>query len=200
MGTRGPAPAARAPPRQPGPRPSLRPRDSPTPLLPKPSRNLSAPARCPLWGWGRRTGAFSRPLPCHPGPAVLAQRLATPLLPTKTAGEITEHNVAELFREMAAWGRPRAAQGDSEQVQGGAEGSPEPGKPRTQAVPLRRQAGLGCSCLGESGTRTLVPGFRLRVFEVQAWTGTVSKAWTSNLPFPTSGLFFTLLFEFLSLF
>ncbi|KAB0346434.1 hypothetical protein FD754_011291 [Muntiacus muntjak] len=59
---------------------------------------------------------------------------------------------------------------DSEQVQGGAEGSPELGKPRTRAVPLRRQAGLGCSCLGESGTRTLVPGFRLRVFEVQAWT------------------------------
>ncbi|XP_017918587.1 PREDICTED: dynein assembly factor 3, axonemal isoform X6 [Capra hircus] len=47
--------------------------------------------------------------------------------PEKTAGEITEHNVAELFREMAAWGHPRAAEGDPEQVQGGAEGSPEPG-------------------------------------------------------------------------
>ncbi|XP_017918582.1 PREDICTED: dynein assembly factor 3, axonemal isoform X2 [Capra hircus] len=46
--------------------------------------------------------------------------------PVKTAGEITEHNVAELFREMAAWGHPRAAEGDPEQVQGGAEGSPEP--------------------------------------------------------------------------
>ena len=90
--------------------------------------------RSKVWGWGRGKGVFSRPLPCHPGPGVLAQRLATPLLPTKTAGEITEHNVAELFREMAAWLRPRAAQGDSEQVQGGAEGSPEPGKPRTRAV------------------------------------------------------------------
>ncbi|XP_052512573.1 dynein axonemal assembly factor 3 [Budorcas taxicolor] len=46
--------------------------------------------------------------------------------PVKTACEITEHNVAELFREMAAWGHPRAAEGDPEQVQGGAEGSPEP--------------------------------------------------------------------------
>ncbi|XP_069405573.1 dynein axonemal assembly factor 3 [Ovis canadensis] len=46
--------------------------------------------------------------------------------PVKTAGEITEHNVGELFREMAAWGHPRAAEGDPEQVQGGAEGSPEP--------------------------------------------------------------------------
>ncbi|XP_061245295.1 dynein axonemal assembly factor 3 isoform X3 [Bos javanicus] len=46
--------------------------------------------------------------------------------PVKTACEITEHNVAELFREMAAWGHPRAAEGDPEQVQGGAEGSSEP--------------------------------------------------------------------------
>lgn len=151
-------------------------------------------------GGGVGRGAFFRHLQCHRGPAVLAQRLATPLLPPKTACEITEHNVAELFREMAAWGHPRAAEGDPEQVQGGAEGSSEPGKPRTGAVPLRWQAGLGRSHLGESGTRTLVPGFRLRVFEVQAWIGSVSKAWTSDLPFPTSGLFFTLLFEFLSLF
>ncbi|XP_055266585.1 dynein axonemal assembly factor 3 isoform X1 [Moschus berezovskii] len=49
--------------------------------------------------------------------------------PVKTAGEITEHNVAELFREMAAWGRPRTSQGDPEQVQGGTEGSPEPAAP-----------------------------------------------------------------------
>ncbi|XP_059733614.1 dynein axonemal assembly factor 3 isoform X2 [Bos taurus] len=48
--------------------------------------------------------------------------------PVKTACEITEHNVAELFREMAAWGHPRAAEGDPEQVQGGAEGSSEPGQ------------------------------------------------------------------------
>ncbi|XP_006064061.4 dynein axonemal assembly factor 3 isoform X2 [Bubalus bubalis] len=46
--------------------------------------------------------------------------------PVKTACEITEHNVAELFREMANWGHPKAAEGDPEQVQGGAEGSPEP--------------------------------------------------------------------------
>ncbi|XP_070627862.1 dynein axonemal assembly factor 3 isoform X5 [Bos indicus] len=49
--------------------------------------------------------------------------------PVKTACEITEHNVAELFREMAAWGHPRAAEGDPEQVQGGAEGSSEPAAP-----------------------------------------------------------------------
>ncbi|KAB0396744.1 hypothetical protein E2I00_009758 [Balaenoptera physalus] len=46
-----------------------------------------------------------------------------------TAGEITQHNVTELFREMAAWGRPRAAQGDPAQVQGDADGSPEPAAP-----------------------------------------------------------------------
>ncbi|XP_059761686.1 dynein axonemal assembly factor 3 isoform X4 [Balaenoptera ricei] len=49
--------------------------------------------------------------------------------PIKTAGEITQHNVTELFREMAAWGRPRAAQGDPAQVQGDADGSPEPAAP-----------------------------------------------------------------------
>ncbi|XP_070243279.1 dynein axonemal assembly factor 3 isoform X2 [Bos mutus] len=49
--------------------------------------------------------------------------------PVKTACEITEHNVAELFRDMAAWGHPRAAEGDPEQVQGGAEGSSEPAAP-----------------------------------------------------------------------
>ncbi|XP_014444029.1 dynein assembly factor 3, axonemal isoform X2 [Tupaia chinensis] len=32
--------------------------------------------------------------------------------PVKTAGDITQHNVTELFREVAAWGRPRAAQGE----------------------------------------------------------------------------------------
>ncbi|KAK2489883.1 hypothetical protein MC885_017108 [Smutsia gigantea] len=46
--------------------------------------------------------------------------------PVKTAGEITQHNVTEIFREMAAWGRPRAAQGDPEQVQCRTDGSPEP--------------------------------------------------------------------------
>ncbi|XP_036765150.2 dynein axonemal assembly factor 3 isoform X2 [Manis pentadactyla] len=46
--------------------------------------------------------------------------------PVKTAGEITQHNVTEMFRETAAWGRPRAAQGDPEQVQSSRDGSPEP--------------------------------------------------------------------------
>ncbi|XP_025841027.2 dynein axonemal assembly factor 3 [Vulpes vulpes] len=36
--------------------------------------------------------------------------------PVKTAGEITQHNVTELFREMAAWGRPRNTQGTPEQM------------------------------------------------------------------------------------
>ncbi|XP_004647766.2 dynein assembly factor 3, axonemal isoform X2 [Octodon degus] len=42
--------------------------------------------------------------------------------PVKTAGEITQHNVTEVLRELAAWGRPRAAQGDPEKE---LEGSPE---------------------------------------------------------------------------
>nr|XP_054319793.1 dynein axonemal assembly factor 3 isoform X7 [Pongo pygmaeus] len=46
--------------------------------------------------------------------------------PVKTAGEITQHNVTELLREVAAWGRARATRGDPEEQQH-AEGSPEPG-------------------------------------------------------------------------
>ncbi|XP_012498661.1 PREDICTED: dynein assembly factor 3, axonemal isoform X2 [Propithecus coquereli] len=46
--------------------------------------------------------------------------------PVKTAGEITQHNVTELFREVAAWGRPRAAQGDPEEKQQRASGTAEP--------------------------------------------------------------------------
>ncbi|XP_054395042.2 dynein axonemal assembly factor 3 isoform X7 [Pongo abelii] len=49
----------------------------------------------------------------------------------KTAGEITQHNVTELLREVAAWGRARATRGDPEEQQH-AEGSPEPG---TAAAP-----------------------------------------------------------------
>ncbi|KAI5757322.1 DNAAF3 [Gulo gulo luscus] len=52
--------------------------------------------------------------------------------PVKTAGEITQHNVTELFREVAAWGRPRTAQGNPEQVHQDhqdRDGSPEQGKP-----------------------------------------------------------------------
>uniref|UniRef100_A0A5G2QHM0 Dynein axonemal assembly factor 3 n=1 Tax=Sus scrofa TaxID=9823 RepID=A0A5G2QHM0_PIG len=50
--------------------------------------------------------------------------------PVKTAGEITLHNVTELFREVVAWGRPRTTQGDSEQVPSDAGGSlPESAAP-----------------------------------------------------------------------
>lgn len=45
--------------------------------------------------------------------------------PVKTAGEITQHNVTELFREVAAWGRPRTAQGNPEQVHQDQDGRPE---------------------------------------------------------------------------
>ncbi|XP_017748066.1 PREDICTED: dynein assembly factor 3, axonemal isoform X3 [Rhinopithecus bieti] len=48
--------------------------------------------------------------------------------PVKTAGEITQHNVTELLREVAAWGRARASRGDAEEQQS-SEASPEPGTP-----------------------------------------------------------------------
>uniref|UniRef100_A0A8C5KI89 Dynein axonemal assembly factor 3 n=1 Tax=Jaculus jaculus TaxID=51337 RepID=A0A8C5KI89_JACJA len=35
--------------------------------------------------------------------------------PVKTAGEITQHNVTELLREVAAWGRPRVTQENPEE-------------------------------------------------------------------------------------
>ncbi|XP_060031771.1 dynein axonemal assembly factor 3 isoform X2 [Erinaceus europaeus] len=44
--------------------------------------------------------------------------------PVKTAGEITQHNVTELLREVTARGRARAATGGPEQVSAGAD--PEP--------------------------------------------------------------------------
>lgn len=50
--------------------------------------------------------------------------------------------MTEMFREMAAWGRPRAAQGDPEQVQSSRDGSPEPGKPGTQLSPWLGEAGF----------------------------------------------------------
>lgn len=48
----------------------------------------------------------------------------------QTAGEITQHNVTELFRAMAAWGHPSAAQGDPDEVPRDANGAspPEPGR------------------------------------------------------------------------
>lgn len=50
---------------------------------------------------------------CTLGPAVSSW--LRPFSP-QTAGEITQHNVTELFREMAAWGRPRNTQGTPEQM------------------------------------------------------------------------------------
>ncbi|XP_029780487.1 dynein assembly factor 3, axonemal [Suricata suricatta] len=49
--------------------------------------------------------------------------------PVKTAGEITQHNVTELFREVAAWGRPRSSQGNPEQVHDAGSGRPERAAP-----------------------------------------------------------------------
>ncbi|XP_047384732.1 dynein axonemal assembly factor 3 isoform X2 [Sciurus carolinensis] len=46
--------------------------------------------------------------------------------PVKTAGEITQHNVTELFREVAAWGRQKAAQDDTDQEQPGGCPKPQP--------------------------------------------------------------------------
>uniref|UniRef100_A0A8I3WIL8 Dynein axonemal assembly factor 3 n=1 Tax=Callithrix jacchus TaxID=9483 RepID=A0A8I3WIL8_CALJA len=48
--------------------------------------------------------------------------------PVKTAGEITQHNVTEMLREVAAWGRARATLGNPEEQQH-EEGSLEPGTP-----------------------------------------------------------------------
>ncbi|XP_049757505.1 dynein axonemal assembly factor 3 isoform X1 [Elephas maximus indicus] len=45
--------------------------------------------------------------------------------PVKSAGEITQHNVTELFQEVAAWRRPRDAQRDPEQAQQGEDGNLE---------------------------------------------------------------------------
>ncbi|XP_012412555.1 dynein axonemal assembly factor 3 [Trichechus manatus latirostris] len=53
--------------------------------------------------------------------------------PVKTAGEITQHNVTELFREVAAWGRPRAAQRDPEQVQSGEDVNLQPVAPAQES-------------------------------------------------------------------
>ncbi|XP_032982985.1 dynein axonemal assembly factor 3 isoform X3 [Rhinolophus ferrumequinum] len=49
--------------------------------------------------------------------------------PIKTAGEITLHNVTELFRALTAWGRPRASQGDLVEVPGEEDGTREPAAP-----------------------------------------------------------------------
>nr|XP_045235531.1 dynein axonemal assembly factor 3 isoform X2 [Macaca fascicularis] len=55
--------------------------------------------------------------------------------PVKTAGEITQHNVTELLREVAAWGRARASRGDPEEQQR-SEASPEPGTPASTPEPF----------------------------------------------------------------
>ncbi|XP_007955477.1 dynein axonemal assembly factor 3 [Orycteropus afer afer] len=49
--------------------------------------------------------------------------------PVKTAGEITQHNVTELFQEVAAWRRARATHRDPEQVQEAEGGNLPPAGP-----------------------------------------------------------------------
>uniref|UniRef100_H0XEY0 Dynein axonemal assembly factor 3 n=1 Tax=Otolemur garnettii TaxID=30611 RepID=H0XEY0_OTOGA len=60
--------------------------------------------------------------------------------PVKTAGEITQYNVTELFRELAARWHPRATQGDPEQEQqrmsGSAEQTPSPAAPGRESFTL----------------------------------------------------------------
>lgn len=46
--------------------------------------------------------------------------------PTQTAGQITQHNVTELLREMAAWRCPAAAREDLPRTHGAQARSPEP--------------------------------------------------------------------------
>ncbi|KAM5208985.1 dynein axonemal assembly factor 3 isoform 2-T2 [Hipposideros larvatus] len=48
--------------------------------------------------------------------------------PIKTAGEITQHNVTELFRALTAWGRPRASQGYPMEVLRERDGTQEPAR------------------------------------------------------------------------
>lgn len=106
-------------------------------------------------------------------PAVLTQLLVTPI-PPQTAGEITLHNVTKLFRALTAWGRPRASQGNPMEVPGEEDGTREPGKRRTQFFPLRGEEARVIKWLrhppGESGTWTPVPGSRLQMFQIPAWT------------------------------
>ncbi|XP_077649413.1 dynein axonemal assembly factor 3 [Urocitellus parryii] len=66
--------------------------------------------------------------------------------PVKTAGEITQHNVTELFREVAAWGRPRAAQGDKE------EELPLEPQPWTSAASARESFTVHFLALGSAQT------------------------------------------------
>lgn len=79
-------------------------------MLSKPSLEIHASAG--RWGQGW----------CTLGPALSPWlRLFSP----QTAGEITQHNVTELFREVAAWGRRRNTQGNPEQVHQDKDGGPE---------------------------------------------------------------------------
>lgn len=66
-----------------------------------------------------------------------------PAPPLQTAGEITQHNVTELFRAMTAWGHPSAAQGDPDEVPREANGTPEPGRRGTQLCPVEMETMLG---------------------------------------------------------
>lgn len=75
-----------------------------------------------------------------PTRAVPFELLATPLSsppppPQQTAGEITQHNVTELFRAMAARGCGKAPQQDPMEVLGQMDGTQEPGNWCTQLFP-----------------------------------------------------------------
>ncbi|KAM6153825.1 dynein axonemal assembly factor 3 isoform 1-T2 [Erethizon dorsatum] len=67
--------------------------------------------------------------------------------PVKTAGEITQHNLTEVLRELASWGRPGAAQGDPEDEQPEPEGS---SKQRTSGDPAREPFALHFLPLGSA--------------------------------------------------
>ncbi|XP_014444033.1 dynein assembly factor 3, axonemal isoform X6 [Tupaia chinensis] len=93
--------------------------------------------------------------------------------PVKTAGDITQHNVTELFREVAAWGRPRAAQGERRVQRGddalgpatsgdtrtsgeaqtsGHVDSPEGGRREREAAPTRGSFTVHFLSLDSAGT------------------------------------------------
>lgn len=85
---------------------------------------------------------YPKPLPAS---EVLTQRLTTPPTPLpQTAGDITHHNVTELFRTLAAWGPSSATQGDPQEAPpGNANGTGEPGRRGTQLLPLEMGGRLG---------------------------------------------------------
>lgn len=81
----------------------------------------------------------------------------------QTASEITQHNVTELFREVAGWGRPTANHGTPELVHGEGPGSPERGKRASQLTLLKCELGdtVGTSSSGEEWDPDPHPGLRV---------------------------------------